>query len=283
MMKRFILAALSLVVAHGFSLAQDQSNLSYPSDPDTQVQPGVPQGEVLHFTLDDSKIYPGTQREYWVYVPAQYDPAQPACLFFDLDGVQFNAPVVFDNLIHKKEIPVTIGVFVGSGTVIDSAGFPVRYNRSFEFDAVNDDFVRFIETELLPDVELKKASDGRPIRISKNGKDRAIAGCSSGGIGAFTAAWERPDLFSRVYSCIGTFVGMRGGDRYPVLIRKTEPKPIRVFLQDGRKIRGTRCSAVGSKGTSIWRRRSALPVTKWDMRGAKAVTTACRARRFSRT
>ena len=115
-MKRFILAALSLVVAHGFSLAQDQSNLSYPSDPDTQVQPGVPQGEVLHFTLDDSKIYPGTQREYWVYVPAQYDPAQPACLFFDLDGVQFNAPVVFDNLIHKKEIPVTIGVFVGSGT-----------------------------------------------------------------------------------------------------------------------------------------------------------------------
>ena len=211
MMKRFILAALSLVVAHGFSLAQDQSNLSYPSDPDTQVQPGVPQGEVLHFTLDDSKIYPGTQREYWVYVPAQYDPAQPACLFFDLDGVQFNAPVVFDNLIHKKEIPVTIGVFVGSGTVIDSAGFPVRYNRSFEFDAVNDDFVRFIETELLPDVELKKASDGRPIRISKNGKDRAIAGCSSGGIGAFTAAWERPDLFSRVYSCIGTFVGMRGG------------------------------------------------------------------------
>ena len=234
-MKRFILAALSLVVAHGFSLAQDQSNLSYPSDPDTQVQPGVPQGEVLHFTLDDSKIYPGTQREYWVYVPAQYDPAQPACLFFDLDGVQFNAPVVFDNLIHKKEIPVTIGVFVGSGTVIDSAGFPVRYNRSFEFDAVNDDFVRFIETELLPDVELKKASDGRPIRISKNGKDRAIAGCSSGGIGAFTAAWERPDLFSRVYSCIGTFVGMRGGDRYPVLIRKTEPKPIRVFLQDGSK------------------------------------------------
>ena len=85
-------------------------------------------------------------------MPAQYDPAQPACLFFDLDGVQFNAPVVFDNLIHKKEIPVTIGVFVGSGTVIDSAGFPVRYNRSFEFDAVNDDFVRFIETELLPDV-----------------------------------------------------------------------------------------------------------------------------------
>ena len=235
MMKRFILAALSLVVAHGFSLAQDQSNLSYPSDPDTQVQPGVTQGEVLHFTLDDSKIYPGTQREYWVYVPAQYDPAQPACLFFDLDGVQFNAPVVFDNLIHKKEIPVTIGVFVGSGTVIDSAGFPVRYNRSFEFDAVNDDFVRFIETELLPDVELKKASDGRPIRISRNGKDRAIAGCSSGGIGAFTAAWERPDLFSRVYSCIGTFVGMRGGDRYPVLIRKTEPKPIRVFLQDGSK------------------------------------------------
>ena len=232
-MKHWLSLVVFLSLLGGLCRAQDQSHVSYPADPDMQPQSGVPKGDVLHFRFRDSRIYPGTERDYWVYVPAQYDPATPACLFLDLDDIQFNAPVVFDNLIHKGEIPVTIGVFVGPGAVTDSTDFPARWNRSYEFDAVNDDFVRFIDEELLPDVEKKTAADGRPIRISQEGKDRAVAGCSSGGIGAFTAAWERPDLFSRVYSCIGTFVGMRGGDRYPVLVRKTEPKPIRVFLQDG--------------------------------------------------
>src|SRR5207245_3125582 len=108
-----------------------------------------------------------------------------------------------------------------------------RFNRSFEYDGLGDNYVRFLLEELLPDVETKKTADGRPIRLSKNGNDRAIGGESSGAIAAFTAAWERPAEFSRVFSAIGTYVGLRGGEIYPTLLRKYEPKPIRVFLQDG--------------------------------------------------
>ena len=214
---------------------QEQYNARYPFDPDKQVNENVLKGEILHFTLDSSRIYPGTVREYWVYVPAQYDASKPACLHFNFDGIQFNAPTVFDNLIYKGELPVIIGVFMAPGNVKDNEGKLFRPNRSYEFDAMNDDMVNFIETELLPDVEKHTTSDGRPIRISKDAKDRSIAGASSGGIAAFTAAWERPDRFSRVFSAIGSFTGMRGGDGYPVLVRKTEPKSIRVFLEDGRR------------------------------------------------
>src|SRR5207244_8882180 len=62
---------------------------------------------------------------------------------------------------------------------------------------------------------------------------RGICGASSGGICAFTAAWERPDLFSKVLSHIGSFTNIRGGDRYPGIIRRADKKDIRVFLQDG--------------------------------------------------
>src|SRR5215472_6913832 len=132
-------------------------------------------------------------------------------------------------------MPVTIGVFVMHGRVraanADSA--LDRFNRSYEYDGLGDNYVRFLLEELLPDVETKKTSDGRAIRLSSKAEDRAIGGSSSGAICAFTAAWERPDSFSRVFSAIGTYVGLRGGDHYPALIRRFEPKPIRVFLQDG--------------------------------------------------
>ncbi|MCI0488842.1 MAG: SMP-30/gluconolactonase/LRE family protein [Blastocatellia bacterium] len=207
----------------------------YPLGPDSLPQTGVPKGEVLKFSFDRSKIFPGTYRDYWVYVPAQYTPDRPACVYVNQDGIQNEAPTVFDNLIHKKEMPVTIGVFVMHGRVraSDSNAALDRFNRSYEYDGLGDDYVRFLLEELLPDVETKKTSDGRPIRLSKSGNDRAIGGHSSGAICAFTAAWERPDAFSRVFSAIGTYVGLRGGDRYPTLVRKYEPKPIRVFLQDG--------------------------------------------------
>ena len=145
------------------------------------------------------------------------------------------APTVFDNLIHKKEMPVTIGVFVTPGRVLakDTAASLDRYNRSFEYDGLGDAYARFILEEILPRVEKLKTSDGREIHLSKNANDRAIGGSSSGAVCAFTAAWERPDAFSRVFSAIGTYVGLRGADRYNTLIRKTEPKPLRVFLQDG--------------------------------------------------
>src|SRR4029434_6438394 len=135
----------------------------------------------------------------------------------------------------KKEMPVTIGVFVAPGVVkaTDANAALDRFNRSFEYDGLGDNYARFLLEELLPEVETKKTSDGRPIRLSRNGNDRAIGGSSSGAICAFTAAWEQPEAFSRVFSAIGTYVGLRGGDRYHTLIRKFEPKPIRIFLQDG--------------------------------------------------
>ena len=229
------------------AFAQPQSTENYPVHPDSVAQPGVPKGEVMKFTFENSKIFPGTWREYWVYVPAQYSPDKPACVYVNQDGVQWNAPVVFDNLIHKKEMPITIGVFVVHGRVRapertarinpndpkDTNAAIDRFNRSFEYDGLGDNYARFILDEILPEVEMKKTSDGRAIRLSKSGNDRAIGGSSSGAIAAFTAAWERPDAFSRVFSAIGTYVGLRGGDYYHSLIRKFEPKPLRIFLQDG--------------------------------------------------
>ncbi|MEO5804637.1 MAG: SMP-30/gluconolactonase/LRE family protein [Verrucomicrobiota bacterium] len=206
----------------------------YVPGPDSKPQEGVPKGEVLKFTFEKSKVFPGTTREVTVYVPAQYDSAKPACLYVNQDGVQWNAPVVFDNLIHKKEMPVTIGVFVMHGRVkaADTNALD-RFNRSYEYDGLGDHYVRFLLEELLPEVESRKTSDGRAILFSKDPNDHGIGGSSSGAVCAFTAAWERPDVFRRVFSAVGTYVGLRGGNEYPTLIRKFEPKPLRIFLQDG--------------------------------------------------
>ena len=194
----------------------------------------VPKGELTKYTFEKSRIFPGTVRDYWVYVPRQYDASKPACVWVNQDGVQFNAPVVFDRLIEGKEMPITIGVFVMHGRLkAPNAEALDRFNRSFEYDGLGDNYARFLLDELLPEVETKQTSDGRPIRLSKDGNDRGIGGSSSGAICAFTAAWERPDAFRRVFSAIGTYVGLRGGNNYPTLIRKFEPKPLRIFLQDG--------------------------------------------------
>ncbi len=231
-LRRVLLLLLSFA---SLSLAVARAADDYELGPDSKPQPGAPKGEVLKFSFGSSKIFPGTYRDYWIYVPAQYSPDQPACLYVNQDGVQWQAPTVFDNLIHKKEMPVTIGVFVMHGRVKagDTNAALDRFNRSYEYDGLGDNYVRFLLEELLPDAAKQKTSDGRAIRFSTNGNDHAIGGSSSGAICAFTAAWERPDAFSRVFSAIGTYVGLRGGDHYPTLIRKYEPKPIRVFLQDG--------------------------------------------------
>ena len=218
-----------------FLLSAQQNTENYPIDSASVERPGVSKGEVLKFTFNQSKIFPGTTRDYWVYVPAQYKPDKPACVYVNQDGIQWKAPTVFDNLIDRKEMPITIGVFVTPGKVLADDGTVAldHYNRSFEYDGLGDAYARFILTEILPEVEKQKTTDGRAIHLSKNGNDRAIGGSSSGAIAAFTAAWEHPEEFSRVFSAIGTYVALRGGDRYPFLIRKYEPKPIRVFLQDG--------------------------------------------------
>jgi sugar lactone lactonase YvrE/enterochelin esterase-like enzyme len=206
----------------------------YQPGPDSKPQEGVPKGDVMKFTFDKSKIFPGTTREYWIYVPKQYDATKPACVYVNQDGIQNNAPIVFDNLIARGEMPVTIGIFVMHGRVkAPNEGALDRFNRSYEYDGLGDSYARFLLEELLPEVEMKTTGDGRAIKLSKDGNDRAIGGSSSGAIAAFTAAWERPDAFSRVFSSIGTYVGLRGGNEYSTLVRKFEPKPIRVFLQDG--------------------------------------------------
>ena len=223
---------LSLFTTLSMALVLLQTAIQAADDAKDSAE--VPKGEVLKFSFDASKIFPGTVRDYWVYVPRQYDPAKPACVHVNQDGIQFNAPEVFDQLIHSGEMPITIGVFVMHGRVKALSDNALdRFNRSYEYDGLGDNYVRFLLDELLPDVEKKTASDGRQIRLSNDGNDRSIGGSSSGAICAFTAAWERPDAFSRVFSAIGTYVGLRGGHNYPTWIRKFEPKPIRIFLEDG--------------------------------------------------
>jgi gluconolactonase len=228
-------ASTSLLLAFVATTSLPAAVDDYPPHPDSIVKPGVPKGELIKFEFASSKIFPGTTREVTVYVPKQYDGSKPACVYVNQDGVQWNAPVVFDNLIAQGDLPVMIGVFVRPGVM--KAANPAtaldRYNRSYEYDGLGDGYARFVLDELLPAVETKTTSDGKAIKLSKSGVDRAIGGSSSGAICAFTAAWERPDAFSRVFSNVGTFVGLRGGDIYPTLIRKYEPRRLRVFLVDG--------------------------------------------------
>ncbi len=206
-------------------------------NPDRVVQDGVPQGTVSSGQFQESQIFPGTVRDYRVYVPDQYKPDKPAALMVFMDGAgyanpkgSFRVPVVFDNLIHQQAMPVTIAVFVNPGTIPPTApGAKARSNRSFEYDSPDDRYARFLVDEFLP-VALKG------LNVSTDPAKRAVCGISSGGICAFTAAWEKPDQFGKVLSHIGSFTNIRGGWVYPGLVRKTKDKPkaIKVYLQDGR-------------------------------------------------
>ncbi|MDB5031256.1 SMP-30/gluconolactonase/LRE family protein [Mucilaginibacter sp.] len=230
--KALLFAALLVSKLSAFAQAPVEK---YPVDSASVVHAGVPKGELIQLKFNNSKIYPGTTRNVTIYVPAQYDGKKPACLYVNQDGVQFKAPTVFDNLINNKEMPVTIAVFIAPGQVSapDKQTAINRNNRSYEYDSIGDTYVKFLLNELLPEVEKQKTADGRPILLSKNANDRAIGGSSSGAIAAFNAAWERPDQFTRIFSSIGTYVGFRGAERFPTLIRKYEPKPLRIFMQDG--------------------------------------------------
>jgi sugar lactone lactonase YvrE/enterochelin esterase-like enzyme len=230
-MERLSLLLSLMVITLGTLHAAEE----YPLGPDSQRRAGVPQGTVTHSTWT-SKVFPGTFRDYWVYVPAQYTPDKPACVMVFQDGESFvkedgraRIPIVFDNLIAKHDMPVTIGIFINPGVLKAlSPGQRDRSNRSFEYDALGSQYARFLLDEILPEV-------AKHYNLSTDPNDRAISGLSSGGICSFTVAWNRPDAFRRVLSLIGSFTDLRGGDIYPALIRKTEPKPLRVFLQDGSK------------------------------------------------
>ncbi|MDE1161905.1 MAG: alpha/beta hydrolase-fold protein [Acidobacteriaceae bacterium] len=206
----------------------------YPLGPDSKSQPTVPHGKTFRFEWSSSTIFPGTTRTITVYVPAEYNSDKPACTFIFLDGIGFNAPTVFDNLIAQHAMPVTIAIGVSPAQVESSTpGENPRFDRSMEFDTMSDRLARFLLHEILPAVEQQHTLDGKPIRLIDNPDARAIAGSSTGGIGSFTVAWQHPEAFHRVFTSIGTFVGMRGGESYYVQVRKTEPKPIRIFMEDG--------------------------------------------------
>jgi enterochelin esterase family protein len=221
------------------AVAQEPTiELRYPYGPDSFRQEGVPQGKVTTHVWKDSKVFPGTIRRYYVYVPAQYDAAKPAALMVFQDGHtyikedgDFRVPAVFDNLIHKGEMPVTIGVFVDPGhkkpeLPPEPDWDPQPENRSFEYDTLSDDYAKFLLTEILPEVR-------KEYNITDDPAGHAIGGISSGGICAFTVAWQRPDEFRKVLSHVGSFTNIRGGDAYPGMIRKQDQRPLRVFLQDG--------------------------------------------------
>jgi gluconolactonase len=230
-----LLLPLCLLVPRSLGAAEE-----YKLGPEsTERAAGVPKGRVEKFQFTESKVFPDNTREGWIYLPAQLDASKPAALMVFQDGAGYvnetggqRVPIVFDNLIAKGELPVTIGVFINPGvrTAPDSsaAGANNRSNRSFEYDSLGDAYARFLLNELLPFVAQKFG-----VQFTDDPELRAIGGMSSGAICAFTVAWERPDSFRKVLSQIGSFTNIRGGHAYPSWIRKTERKPLRVFLQDG--------------------------------------------------
>jgi enterochelin esterase-like enzyme len=232
MIQRFALALASLLaITCSAAFAVDEH---FKLGPDSERQADVPQGKVTKHE-HESRVFEGTKREYFVYVPAQYKPDQAAAVMVFQDGHtyvgekgDFRATVVMDNLIAKGEMPVTIGIFINPGhkgdAKIDSPW--KANNRSFEYDTLSDQYAKFLLDEILPEV-------GKSYKLTDDPNRRAICGISSGGICAFTVAWERPDAFRKVLSHVGSFTNIRGGHVYPALIRKTENKPLRIFLQDG--------------------------------------------------
>ena len=213
-----------------------EPDAQYVLGADSLPQEGVPQGRVTQHTWESAHLFPGTVRDYWLYVPAQYDPKNPAGLMVYQDGGRFvdsegsfRTPSVADNLIHKGEMPVMLMLFVDPGTFPEgTAGAPIpNTQRSIEYDTLGDRYVRFLLDELI-----------EPLRHQYNLTDDperwGIGGASSGAIAAWTAAWERPNTFRRVLSYIGSYTDIRGGHNYPPMIRKTPPRPIRIFMQSGR-------------------------------------------------
>jgi len=216
---------------------------------DSLPQAGVPKGRLEGPFEFHSRLFAGTVRRYWIFVPAQYTPEKPAAVLVFQDGQrathpggELSVPQVLENLVYKKEIPVTIGIFITPGNLSekypDNLGLGNPNHRAEEYDALNDTYARFLIEEMLPEV-------GKKYRLTDDPEDRAIGGTSSGAICAWTVAWERPDQFRKVISLIGSFtsIGYKpagegrpmtpGGDLYPTLIRKNPIKPIRIFLQDG--------------------------------------------------
>jgi enterochelin esterase-like enzyme len=234
----------------------------YEYTKDSERQPDVPRGSVSAHQYR-SEIFAGTSRDYWVYVPAQYRPGSPAALMvfqdghaYVAEGGAFRVPIVFDNLIHQGAMPVTLGLFINPGHAGKSPpDTPWQSDaRSYEYDALTDKYARFIIDEMLPELE-------KHYTLSRDPKARAICGMSSGGICAFTVAWQRPDCFHKVLSHVGSFTDIRGGHHYPSWIRQWAPRDIKVFLQSGEKDLDTQ---FGNWWLANLQMASALAFRKYD-------------------
>jgi enterochelin esterase-like enzyme len=225
-------------VVNGRANREIQNALATPGDnqyhPNPEAFPaeGTSRGDVRSFRgWEGARVYPGTIRDLWIYTPAGFDPKGPpsALMVFQDGGGYLNregpirAAAVFDTMIAAGEMPPTVGVFVMPGAREDSPA-----QRSIEYDSVTDAYVRFLIEDVLPFVEGEIGC-----ALTTDPKWRSICGISSGGICAFTAAWYRPDAFGRVISHCGSFTAIRGGHNYPYLIRSTDRKPIRIWMQSG--------------------------------------------------
>jgi enterochelin esterase-like enzyme len=235
-----VAATSTLLLAQPPQPKPPSPNSQYRLGPDSMPQEGVPRGELRGpFTLP-SKVYPGTQHTYWVYVPAQYDSTLPASLmifndgqaFMNLDG-DIRAQNVMDNLIYRREIPIMLGVFINPGRTPEQPEPNAQEwgdhttNRPAEYNTPDDKYARVITEELMPVLS-------KEYNISKDPDQHGIGGASSGAIAAFAVAWERPNDFRKVLSIVGSFVNLRGGYVYPERVLESTKKPIRIFLCDGR-------------------------------------------------
>ncbi len=225
---KLIVVLTALLAIHA---VQIHAEAEFPLTEDSKLHAEIPHGELIagKYAAKNGSVFPGTERDYTIYLPPGYDKSKPAPFMVFQDGVIYDAPVVFDNLIAKQQIPPLVGIFIKPGIVpaANPNALP-RNNRSYEYDSVTDAFSHFLIDEFLPAIGQK-----HDLALSTDPDDAAIAGNSSGGICAFMVGWHRPDRFRRIFSGVGTYVGIRGGDQLPVLIRKYEPKPLRVFLQSG--------------------------------------------------
>ncbi len=211
----------------GSSVVQPSSADSAPTYTPLVIKPeNIKEGTIKQFSFTQSKVFPGTVRDVTVFIPAQYDASKPACVYVKTDGYNPREKALLETMIATKEIPVTVGVFVKPGTLpAPMKGSTDRRNRCFEYDGITDNNVRFFDEELLPFIVKE-----HQLNLSTDGNDRCISGGSSGGIAAFTAAWHRPEAFSRVYAASGSWVAFRGGHEFPTMVRKFEAKPIRAYF-----------------------------------------------------
>jgi enterochelin esterase family protein len=250
-----------LLMANGRALGDREAQMKYTYTKDSERQSDVPRGSISSHQYR-SETFAGTLRDYWVYVPAQYRPTAPAALMIFQDGHvylsddAFRTPIVFDNLIQQRAMPVTLGLFINPGHAGKSAPDKPWHNdnRSHEYDSLTEKYSRFLIEEMIPELE-------KSYTISADPKRRALAGISSGGICAFTAAWQRPDCFHKVLSHVGSFTDIRGGHVYPSYVRQWAKRDIKVFLQSGEQDLDTQ---FGNWWLANLQMKAALEFKKYD-------------------